>query len=1130
MSIDRLHGLIGSLQSLYSSVSSLLEPLARVPRRVLLILAGALVVGFVAVGIWWFWHTLPLGVWLAAAGLVTSACVVWLAFRGIPAMRQRRFIQAAGKDGRPSTAGIAPLQIMDRRLREAQDVIRNSADFRRGHRTLYRIPWFLFLGDEAAAAQTLLAAGLKGSAVPPPDLQGERVYWSWWFYRGMVAIEMDPGIVSDNKDPSHRQIWYHALKSLLQHRSRLPLNGIVLCVAAERLLGSVDHARELGLRFRQIVDEAMKFFEISLPVYVIVTGLDRLDGAGAFLGALPAVVLDQAVGYRLGPEDAGEAHAEVLAARVVDELAERLHAIRLTALRAARDDGVRRDVYMFVEAVAALRPGLEMLVKHLFEDNPWQQRGFWRGLYFTATGAPPSFATDLFARFLPTDQPLARRSRGARATGVLGLMALLAFLIAVDWFAWSFIRSTSTTETTAVAAAETACLGWSEGEDEVFRAHKLIDCRDKLYALEATTRSLVPLPLPRASVASEQDLKQRFTARFRSLVLLSGDAGLDDASRPGFGHCLAIAQSLRVLQDCRAAQASCPTEKEKHKFVFTEELLPWLARAEPAEIHPGESRPALAEDLFVSLVAYARWIDDDVHEEERRRSAQRLARLLDRGAADPPEITAWADRHHAPVLASDFWRTEATQGRKLPADRDVALSAAFSRRFRDDVLGPFLATASGVAPGAASDVETAYRQAQVAAWEVFLRGFPDARTIWRGDAAGLLAVMTKRDAGPYVRLWAAIRTDLLGDDGDLETLPAGLRALALDLAETWPAMETEFGQLVADLATDRTGQSSHNLVRDLFRQWNEPKTKAGQRFLSLWETARHPPEALQKSISENDRTVWAVFVAPVSLVLELALSRAADFLQTNWQQEIIFPLQGITDDKLAGELRNEKGIVATFVRDRLQPFLDETSTQPVRHLDLSMPFTAEFRNFLSNLRAFQLTVPQARTVRGTVRVVRSTLFGGQWPEGAAGTRVALNCVSRVFTASSKPQAGTDVETPIVWSDSDCIDVRIEISLPDSIVGDQPGAPAPAAILRFNGPDGFREFARAFRGGSQMVRVDRILEADYGRNPIVQLLQQWGMATAQVFVRVALQEEPLPPRRPPALPPRIVEIPIRRDQL
>ena len=144
----------------------------------------------------------------------------------------------------------------------------------------------------------------------------------------------------------------------------------------------------------------------------MVTGLERLEGYELARAALPPGVLEQALGYRVGRF---ASRAGIRFELPFDELGQRLKALRMALLSEQRDAVRRLAVHRFVEQLRALQPALRLSAERMFGGVRPSPALRWRGVYLTgaasdaggARSAGGAFVWDLFARFLPADQPLA---------------------------------------------------------------------------------------------------------------------------------------------------------------------------------------------------------------------------------------------------------------------------------------------------------------------------------------------------------------------------------------------------------------------------------------------------------------------------------------------------------------------------------------------------------------------------------------------------------------------------------------------------------------------------------------------------------------------------------------------------
>lgn len=344
--------------------------------------------------------TAPLLAQVTLAALLALA-VLWWWVRGAQRRARRRSLrQGLARTG----AGEAPDPALEQAFAQARQRLQAP----------YDRPWVLFLGDADTRMPALLrAAGPDGE--PLGDAHGS--FWRWWLMPRLVAIEVDARLVApeDEAGPPAREVlagWYQALLALAERRGALPLDGIVLCVDARSLLAGPQAAAALAERLRRRADEASRHLRLRLPTQVLVSGLDQLPGYAQVRAALPAQVLAQAVGFRV------PAGTLVVIDDVLDDISERLRALRMALLRQQADATGRLAVFEFFGQWLALQAGLGAFLKRLFAPDTapgsatYRLRG--RGLYFVAApieGRQPAFVEELFTRFLPVERAFPRPRR-----------------------------------------------------------------------------------------------------------------------------------------------------------------------------------------------------------------------------------------------------------------------------------------------------------------------------------------------------------------------------------------------------------------------------------------------------------------------------------------------------------------------------------------------------------------------------------------------------------------------------------------------------------------------------------------------------------------------------------------------
>ncbi len=286
---------------------------------------------------------------------------------------------------------------------------------RRGEwRRMARHPWLLFVGDSAGQVRNLLQAAAR--APHARALLGDDAArpWHWWLYRSVVAVEPGGRLIRAPESPRAMDSpWRTALAMLARERRKLPLDGVVICIAADRLLEPISAQHSPAQHLYDMVDEAVHALHLQLPLYVVVTGLESLPGYAAFKQTLPAAALRRALGWRVSTARAESLSTSRLHVWVGATL-ERLRVVAMAALAERRDPHGRRQAFEFLWSLYGLQDGLERFLAQLLAGPTIAGRRLhWCGTYFTAGPQPDApggdFVEDLFHRFLPGDWALARR-------------------------------------------------------------------------------------------------------------------------------------------------------------------------------------------------------------------------------------------------------------------------------------------------------------------------------------------------------------------------------------------------------------------------------------------------------------------------------------------------------------------------------------------------------------------------------------------------------------------------------------------------------------------------------------------------------------------------------------------------
>jgi type VI secretion system protein ImpL len=372
-------------------------------------------------------------------------------------------------------AGSRELQ---ERWKEAIGALRKSHLKKFGN-PLYVLPWYMIIGESGCGKTT----AIKGADLSSPFAEVTRTSGisgtrncDWWFFEqaiildtaGRYAIPVDQGRDSDE--------WQKFLSLLAKFRKREPLNGLVVAVAADRLMeGNAPKLESDGKRIRQRVDELMRVLGAKFPVYIMVTKCDLIQGAVKFCDRLDDTVLKQAMGQLNHPLSTD---MKAFGEQTVDSIAERLKELRLLILNAGgpTDKGKQADpsLLMLPKEFEKLEPGLKAFMRGALQENPYQETPILRGIYFSSgrqEGTPYShflsamgligekdvlpgtnrglFLHDFFSRILPADRglfaPTQKTIEWSRLTRSIGLTAWVAMVVALcGLLSFSFVKNLNT--------------------------------------------------------------------------------------------------------------------------------------------------------------------------------------------------------------------------------------------------------------------------------------------------------------------------------------------------------------------------------------------------------------------------------------------------------------------------------------------------------------------------------------------------------------------------------------------------------------------------------------------------------------------------------------------------------------
>ncbi|MFN8927286.1 MAG: type VI secretion system protein [Rhodospirillales bacterium] len=293
----------------------------------------------------------------------------------------------------PAEATILSPALMRTAFRNGLALYRSTVA---GARNPHVAPWFLAVAPKGAGLTTLCAA--VDTPRPPaetPDPQtGRPMGCTWWYHDQAVVIEASgDAFVRAAGERVPDGAWVALLEELVAARGALPIDGIILAVPADELVGptgQVPHlVAEKAAQIYARLSQAQKITGLSLPVWTVITRCDAVPGFRALIEALPEARRSEAFGWSSPyPLDAA------FRAEWIDEamagMQDAVVAAGLEIAAVAPGHPGATEILDLPGELSRLRGPLAALLGTIFRRTAYEEALYFRGLWFTGTDEPPA--------------------------------------------------------------------------------------------------------------------------------------------------------------------------------------------------------------------------------------------------------------------------------------------------------------------------------------------------------------------------------------------------------------------------------------------------------------------------------------------------------------------------------------------------------------------------------------------------------------------------------------------------------------------------------------------------------------------------------------------------------------------
>lgn len=361
--------------------------------------------------IWYVGQILAFGSWMPLADDTTrTLCIllvvaIWVVIQLLKVIRHKKanqqVIQGLSAGSQQNNLSSSEVTLLQERFQQAMQTLKKSRlGGSSGHKYLYQLPWYVIIGPPGAGKTTALKnSGLRfplqeGFGSDPVKGIGGTRNCDWWFTNEAVLLDTAGRYTTQDSDESvDKTAWQGFLGLLKKHRRRRPLDGVIVAFGLIDLISQSPDTRRLHARaVRRRLKELSDSLKVQVPVYVIFTKTDLLDGFTAYFDDLAKVEREQVWGMTF-PLSVSENPAQFIHTfeQGYDQLIGRLADGLLSRLDAEHDVQRRAALHGFPEQMASLKQSLRDFIGEIFAPNVYDDKPMLRGVYFssgTQEGSP----------------------------------------------------------------------------------------------------------------------------------------------------------------------------------------------------------------------------------------------------------------------------------------------------------------------------------------------------------------------------------------------------------------------------------------------------------------------------------------------------------------------------------------------------------------------------------------------------------------------------------------------------------------------------------------------------------------------------------------------------------------------
>lgn len=961
-------------------------------------------------------------------------------------------------------------------------------------------PWFLVTGPKGSGKMDLLNGG-QLSLLPEKRsvYSTERfITCHWWFFSQSMYMLVSGRYIDGS--PLFRRAWLNLSRWI--GKVRRPA-GVIVCLPMEMLLTSENNELITAAHTMRARLETLQLrIGYRLPVWLMVTGAERMPGFGQFCSQLSEESCSGSLGSFIDPTMDGD-----VAGALKQSLLKVTKALQIARLKTCYLRRTQPEYLQFglPERMAELEPALCCYARAMFESNRYQQHALLRGLFFSARvtsegqGQPENFFSKrLLEEHLPA---MAERYRPVRLCGrgfmIKGFLCIATIFLILCMLLNSLLI-------TYRGVVQYNNIYYQQSHEQAYMRFKHVE----LWRKKANWASLLFYPV-------RNILEKRVSEAYLSQC----DTNL---FRPSGTFINQLRRQFLIAGESQKRELILNWAR----FINTEQAI-----ANGASLPDLQALPVWSPDLFIGKKSRI----PSEQSVALRLAAWRLGKI-------DQNLALWRSVLKTMLEQSNDWRW-------LLSDDDTAkiatltladfwpLSDEDANKTEAFISGKYTETGHQVLKGIINELDQAlrepawfapqrknfwyiYHQHQQGAWLKFAQAMPDGENLVQGKKKwqSMILSISHYDS-PYMKFLRRIARDLsnISEENQQEWLHTQLKLWQLQkyIQKSDFMKRVSLGNLsLREYLLSPFGISNQNSLKlnenivSRYLGWRHTLEKNVQRVLTSDQEAEQMLRVAlgNKNATNNDNQLstmfnmfslwrsatqdenhsptgllWRLWQGEGHLILRYAFLNSASQLQSSWETNVLGPVEKLHDDNLMDERElNERlyEYVYGFVRNEADFALKIQGHGIERRKieDIRFPFYDDFMIYLNGIVKPDAILPSTAQTRRRLMEKQSILKSEQelidgepqkdldiWGDvtltslpatanpGArqlpTGSTFTLQCHDNLQQFSN---INFKDSMSIKWKPQSCGTVQIDVNFPSFTLS-----------KRFEGADGLLQFMSAF---------------------------------------------------------------------